>query len=68
MVLEKLHPLISASDKEFQEAFDNLAKDSVFDENFEKAFNEFSEHYLALSPWGEDDSTGMKDQCDKAVE
>lgn len=68
MVLDKLHPLISASDEEFQEAFDNLAKDSVFDDNFEKAFNEFSEHYLALSPWGEDDSTGMKDQCDRAAE
>jgi hypothetical protein len=65
MVLDKLHPLISASDVEFQEAFDNLAQDSVFDDNFEKAFNEFSEHYLALSPWGEDDSTGIKDQCDK---
>jgi len=68
MVLDKLHPLISASDEDFQEAFDNLAKDSVFDDNFEKAFNEFSEHYLALSPWGEDDSTGMKDQCDNATD
>lgn len=68
MVLDKLHPLISAADEDFQEAFDNLAKDSVFDDNFEKAFNEFSEHYLALSPWGEDDSTGMKDQCDMATD
>ena len=60
--MDKLHPLIAASDDEFQEAFDKLARDSVFDDNFEKAFNEFSEHYLGLSPWGEDDS--MKDKCD----
>lgn len=58
-----LHPLIAASDQDFQEAFDALARDSVFDDNFEKAFNEFSEHYLALSPWGEDDP--MKDTCEK---
>jgi hypothetical protein len=58
-----LHPLIAASDHDFQEAFDTLARDSVFDDNFEKAFNEFSEHYLALSPWGEDDS--IRDNCDK---
>jgi hypothetical protein len=58
-----LHPLIAASDHDFQEAFDTLARDSVFDDNFEKAFNEFSEHYLVLSPLGEDDS--IKDKCDK---
>ena len=57
-----MHPLIAASDLEFQQAFDALARDSVFDDNFENAFNEFSEHYLALSPWSEEDSMENKDE------
>jgi hypothetical protein len=44
-------------DDDSQEAYDALARDSVFDDNFERSFNEFSLHYLALSPWSADSST-----------
>ena len=65
--LPPLNPLIMSSDQDFQEAFDALAQDSVFDDNFEKAFNEFSEHYLALSPWGEDDPMNSCGKGDKSI-
>jgi hypothetical protein len=50
-----LHPLVAVSDHDFQEAYDAHAR-SIFDDNFEKRFSEFCEHYLVLPPWGENGS------------
>jgi hypothetical protein len=58
----ELHPLIATSDRDFQKAFDALARDSVIGDNFENSFSEFSQNYLALSPCGNDNS--MNDEQD----
>lgn len=35
---------------------DTVDRNYIFDDNFEEPFNDFFDHYLAQSPWGENDS------------